>query len=753
MHFKVTRTPRVLITGVLLLGYLVQGALTQTVTGTILGTVKDTSGALVPDASVEIRNTETGATRVVQTDERGAYRALRLSPGNYQVQVSKPGFKVQLRTGITLSVAQEATIDVTLEVGEVTETVTVSAEAPLVETAGSATVSGLVTNEGIQDLPLNGRSFEQLAILQPGVVANTQSGGDFFGGRTLKISVGGARGSQNTYLLDGTTIDNVWNSTPGSATGLMLGVETIREFRVLVNNYSAEYGKNAGGVVNIVTLSGTNTLHGTLYEFLRNSALDAKNFFDDPKQPIPPFKRNQFGASVGGPIQRDKFFFHANYEGVRDRKGLTHAAAVLDEQAQKGFLPDPSDPSKLINVGIDPRVQPYVKLLPLPNGRTFGNGVAEWLGTSTQPASEDYFSGRLDYTISENDSIFGRYTFDDGGTTRVGALPILGSVEASRSHYATIQETHVFSPSLLSTFRIGFARNWLSLQPVQLVPLSPSLNFRSGRPFGAAGGIVVPALSAGLRGDPLSNCLVCPLVPVLNNFEWAGTVDWIKGRHTIKAGGQISRLQFNTTEFVAASWQYFFPSITSWFQAQPLFILGSPVESDPVRGLRQTMYAGFLQDEIQVWPNFNLSLGLRYENMRAPMEVNGKGSRWVHPTDLAPTEFGKEAIYDDFTKFGFSPRIGISWDPFGTGTTAVRAGFGLFYDHLGPLYNSAVPVEPPFGQFSLKLFPSFPNETIALGPPYFLESIAPTHSPYVMHFNLNVQRQISRDMEFTVGYA
>src|SRR5215471_2271901 len=280
----------------------------QTVGAGLQGTVSDITGAVLPGAIVAIKNSATGASIELLTDERGGYLAALLQPGEYEIQVSLAGFQTISRRGVRLTVGQNPVIDIKLEVGQLAREVDVLADANPINLT-SAALSGLVNDKEIRDLPLNGRSFQQLALLQPGVTAALAAGNDVVGGRTPKITINGARPEQNNFLLDGTDINNVYNKTPGSVAGVLLGVEAILEFQVLTNSYSAEFGRSAGGVINAVTRSGANEIHGSAFEFLRNSALDAKDFFDDKTKPIPPFKRNQFGATLGGPIERDKTFY------------------------------------------------------------------------------------------------------------------------------------------------------------------------------------------------------------------------------------------------------------------------------------------------------------------------------------------------------------------------------------------------------------------------------------------------------------
>src|SRR3989449_8819509 len=306
----------------------------------VQGTISDATGAVLPGASVNVKNSGTGSSVELVTDERGRYLAPVLQPGEYEIQASLPGFQTVTRRGIRLAVGQNAVVDIKLEVGGVTNQVEVIADANPINLT-SAALSGLVNDKQIRDLPLNGRSFTQLALLQTGVNAAYAAGSDVVGGRTPKITVNGARPEHNNFLLDGTDINNVYNKTPGSVGGVLLGVDAVLEFQVLTNAYSAEFGRSAGGVINAVTRSGTNAFHGSMFEFHRNSALDAKNFFDRASDPIPPFRRNQFGGVIGGPIRKDKTFFFAAYEGLRERLGITGLTSVPADNAGKGILSCP----------------------------------------------------------------------------------------------------------------------------------------------------------------------------------------------------------------------------------------------------------------------------------------------------------------------------------------------------------------------------------------------------------------------------
>src|SRR5262245_49385810 len=383
----------------------------QTVGAGLQGTISDTTGAVLPGAIVAIKNSATGANVELLTDERGRYLAALLQPGEYELQVSLAGFRTISRRGVRLAVGQNAVVDIKLEVGQIAGEVDVIADADPINLT-SAALSGLVNDKQIRDLPLNGRSFQQLALLQPGVTAALAAGNDVVGGRTPKISINGARPEQNNFLLDGTDINNVYNKTPGSVAGVLLGVDAVLEFQVLTNAYSAEFGRSAGGVINAVTRSGENRMHGSAFEFLRNSALDAKNFFDPLNKPIPSFKRNQFGATIGGPIHRDKTFFFGAYEGLIERLGISGVTSVPDESARQGNLPGRT-------VTLHPAIPAYITLfLPPPNGRNLGGGVAEHLFSTSQPTDEHFAQFRVDHSFSTSDRVLTRYTFDHGKVLR-----------------------------------------------------------------------------------------------------------------------------------------------------------------------------------------------------------------------------------------------------------------------------------------------------------------------------------------------
>ncbi|MBI2822450.1 MAG: TonB-dependent receptor, partial [Acidobacteria bacterium] len=436
-------------------------ALAQTTTATISGTVKDETGAVLPGVSIRVENPATGMTRTALTDDEGRYRAPELAPGEYQVAASLEGFQTTVRSGIHLTVGRHAVLDIILKVGAVDETITVMEEAPLIETT-SAALAGLVSEQQIRDLPLNGRNFVQLTLLETGVVQARTAGTSAVVGVGLKMSFHGARMDYNNFMMDGTSINSVNQFAIGGASGQAMGVETIREFQVVTSNFSAEFGRAGGGVINVVTKSGTNEFRGSAFYFHRNDNLDARNFFDrDPSEPTrrsapPEFKRNQFGFTAGGPIQRDKTFIFGGYEGLREGLGVTLFGNV---------------PSAVVRQGaVVSSVKPYLDLYPLPNGRDFGDGRAEFTRGDTEITRQDFFQLRVDQTFSDADSFFARYTMDDSDKSIPQTLGTWVQNDKVRSQYVTLEEKHIVSATLLNVARFGFNRTVVNYTQTALEP-------------------------------------------------------------------------------------------------------------------------------------------------------------------------------------------------------------------------------------------------------------------------------------------
>src|SRR2546426_3021140 len=438
----------------------------QVAGATLSGTITDPSGAALVHVDVSIKHSATGVTRTVTSDSAGFYTAPNLVPGDYQVTVAARGFSTSV-ADVTLTVGSNQTLDVGMKVGAANEKIVVTTEAPAVQLA-SSDLSAVVNATTVRELPLNGRSWTDLAALQPGVdTIQTQpsfSVGADRGNRGFgqQLTISGARPQQNNYRLDGVSLNDYANGAPGSVLGGNLGVDAIQEFSVLTSNYSAEYGKTSGGVVNAITRSGTNQLHGSVYEFLRNSKLDAKNYFDDRTLPIPPFKRNQFGAAIGGPIVRDHTFFFADYEGIRQSKGISTLAFVPSQNARSGLMcsnpagADPSNPCATTQITVDPSAAEYLTFYHSPNGPILGNGdTGEFTFVGQQIVNENFLTARVDHKVSNNDSLFGTYMFDKTPYSSPDGLNNVEFTTLTSRQFAALEETHIFSPGFANSIRIG----------------------------------------------------------------------------------------------------------------------------------------------------------------------------------------------------------------------------------------------------------------------------------------------------------
>lgn len=726
----------------------------QVTTATLTGVVTDETGAVVPGAQVTVTDTATGARRLVTADGAGRFQAPQLPPGPYEVIVTLPGFETLVRRGITLAIGQEANLTLAMKVGAVTEQVTVTGEAPIVDTSTSS-VSGVVEEKRIEELPLNGRDFSQLPLVQPGVYAIRNSDPTVTNkGFGTRVSMGGSRPDQTAWLLDGTNIKSMTNfGTPGSAAGLMLGVDAVREFQVLTSNYSAEFGRAAGGVINMVSKSGTNQLHGSAYEFLRNSALDARNFFDQDKAA---FKRNQFGGSFGGPIKKDKTFFFGNYEGMRQRLGLTNLALVPDANVHRGLIPAPGGGAQ--QVAIAPAILPYLNLWPLPNGPAIGGGLADLYAPASNSVNEDFFVIRADHHINDAQSLFSRFTFDQGNLVQPDPVPITNVLVNAHSRYATVQYQNIISPQFLMTSQIAYNRTLVGSNigttidyPARLdliLPgVPPQLNFPGATPFG-------PTTQNLFRS-------------VQNLYEFMESGHYAHGRHSLKFGADIEKIGYNRFERPSGSnGTYTWNSLADFVADNRLaaFAAAAP-GSDTTRSWSWLVFGTYFQDDLKLGRNLTLNLGVRYEPMTVPTEKHGRVSNipdWVTATSFQ-TNVG---LFQNPTKKNISPRVGFAWDPMGDGRTSVRGGFGIFFlDYHGAYIGTPGSKNPPFAASTANVLGNLGSSAAdlaritpallnaALSPNVLPELIAYHLKPsYEMKVNLTVERQLRRDLSVAVGY-
>jgi hypothetical protein len=712
----------------------------QLPTATILGTVRDASGAVVPGATLTAHSTETGQTRTAVSAADGSYRFAALPVGLYEVRISQPGFRSEVRSGLVLTVGQEAVVNFTLQVGATEQTVTVTAEAPLVNTT-TGSLGGLVSEERVADLPLNGRNFVDLTLLQPGIQENKSRSpvasaihGTFF-------SSNGAPMRSNNYLLDGAIMQDLAGANSSSASGASLGIEGIREWRVITNSFSAEYGMTMGSQMTIVTKSGTNSLHGSLFEYLRNDNLDARNFFDlktaaTPGR-LPEFKRNSFGGSLGGPLRQDKAFFHAVYEGVRERLGRTLVSRTIPASARVdgGLVPQ-----------IDPRIKPLLTLYPEPN---LPNN--EFTFPFNQRDREDFGQARLDHTISSSDTWFGRYTAHDSEFHQPRDFPQFAVTNVSRNQYATLSGNHVFSPTLLNTFRFSYSRTALAFDSPSGIQ-GPQLSFVPGKDVGTIG---VGGLTVLGPFDPT------PVNLRQNLFTWSDDLFYTRGRHSLKFGTLINRYQQFLQVSTGNRGRIAFADLTAFLQARPTNFFAVTPGSILDRTYHYSTFGFYLQDDWRLMPTFTLNLGLRYEFLTAPKEVRGRGAALVDIQRDASTTL-LESVIENPTLRNFSPRFGFAWDVRGDGRTAVRGGFGLLYDigTLGSALIAGTTATPPFSNRSTL---SGPAAVAQFAIPFvFPESAAGkavrtldyhVQQPYLMQYNLTVERELPLDMALTLAYG
>lgn len=720
----------------------------QVNTGTISGTVRDSSGAVLPGARVVVQNEDTGFARTFTADGDGRYSALSLNLGNYQVTATQEGFQTEVRRGIVLTVGREELVDLSLSVGATSQTVEVSGGASLVEST-TAALGSLVDDRTIRALPLNGRSYTQLALLQPGVIltspGQTASTAYTFGTGS-RYSVGGQLPNSNLFLLDGTDINDQANGTPGGAAGTNLGVDTILEFKIFTNSFKAEYGHSSGSIVSAVTRSGSNGFHGTAFEYIRNHVLDAKNFFDTGAPP--PFIRNQFGGVLGGPIKKDKTFFFLGYEGLRQGLGTTQFATVPTALARQGVLPTG-------NVTVNPAVVPFLNLYPLPNGHDFGDGTAQFVSSPTVITNEDYGMGRLDHQLTPNNSIFIRYTFDQDSVNAPLNLPDQVAVSATRRQYTTAQLNSILGSKALNNVRFAFNRTHSFFNQVTTPDPGPSVSIIPGQPLGglAVGGIVTAGATRA----------VAPLGPTAGqgSFLWAYDIietgddfSYIAGKHTLKIGADIQRVQDNTTNTGFLRGNYTFSTFTNFLMGKPSTLqAASPLGVTPFWGIRQTDVAIYGQDDYKVSSRLTLNLGLRWEAPSNPSDVNGRTS--ILPSFPATSMVVSKAFFQ-IGKKNFEPRFGLAWQLDGSGKTVLRVGAGIYHDQILPWAFSQQTRTPPFFASFLATNPPFPNGYQILGPGALLalNVMAPfDKTPADYQYNLSIQRELAKNTVLQIAYV
>src|SRR5258708_2072342 len=667
----------------------------QVAGGTISGTVTDSSGRVINNVQITITNVATGVARDLTTNDEGFYSAQNLLPGTYEAKFSAAGFKIEERKSIELTVGASIGLDQTLRVGSLNETVVVQSEVPAVQLSTSD-ISAVVNATTVRELPLNGRSWTDLAQLQPGVNAiQTQpnfSAGTDRGNRGFgqQLTISGARPQQNNYRLDGVSLNDYANGAPGSVLGGNLGVDAIQEFSVLTSNYSAEYGKTSGGVVNAITRSGTNAFHGSAYEFIRNDKLDAANFFEAGQRT--PVRSNELGGAIGGPTVKNHAFFFADYEGIRQSKGMANVDPVPSSTARSGLLhfdptgsPPPgctptSTPGQC-TVTVASAVTNYLKLYPVPT--CTGADVCQFNFSAQQIINENFVTTRVDHKFSDKDSLFTTYMFDRTPYSSPDSFGnvLLGSL-ISRQIVAA-EETHSFTPIFVNAVRFGYnhesVNNNQSLTAINSAAADPLLGAFVGRNAAFVNVNGLSPMPGGVGGLPT-------YFYRWNSFQGYDDAFFNRGTHAIKFGFAFERMLLRATALTDPNGIWFFNNLSSFLQAQPTKFQGGIASSLTPRNFRQSIIGGYIQDDWRWKPNLTLNLGLRYEMATVPTETSGKLVNLRNIMDVLPvcgvmvagSCSGTGALYSNPTLKNLEPRIGFAWDPFHNGQIAVRGGAGLF---------------------------------------------------------------------------
>lgn len=755
-----------------LLTLLAVAAAGQTTGATITGTVTDPSGASVPGAAVTARNTGTGAQRTTATDTKGFFSLPNLQPGSYEISYAANGFVKQVRSDLTLTVGQQLVLNAALKVGSNTQTVEVTGAPPAIQLATS-TISHTVESQTIRELPLNGRSWTDLATLQPGV-ANPEDQPPFNGGRGQRgfgnqISITGRRPQDNNYRIDGFSVMDYMNGGPGNVEGGALGVDAVQEFSVLTGTYPAEYGMATGGVINAITRSGTNQFHGSAYEFLRNSALDAANYFDDfNQQPKTPLHRNQFGGSAGGPIIKGHTFVFGDYEAIRETQSLTQSDVVPTAAARTGALvagavtPDPYA-VKFMNAFYP---------LPLPNSVIKGDsGIFAFPGS--QINNENFFTGRVDQTFSNHDTLSGTLEWDKNSLNSPDEFNNKRSNFGVTRELYGLQETHIFSPNVINSARVGLYRT-----PAQVGVTSGVTPQASDPSFGSVPNRFAP----DVKISGLTEFTGGTGAPSFYNFHY-NTIQFYDdlfdtvGSHGLKFGFSYERIRDNLTAATDGNGVFNFGSLAAFLTNNPksyTALRGGGVITG--RSVRQSVVGGYAQDDWRFSPTLTINAGLRYEYATIPTETHGDLS--ILPSLSAPLDRCAKVIagfcdptpgpyfLSNPTKWDLEPRFGLAWDPTGKGTTAIRAGFGMYdtlplpylfnleYVFTAPYFQLGVNTAPPAGSFTNSTNPNSAYNTIAANNKTLRQAYQDSNPKrsYVMQYTLNVQHQFSNTVALTLAY-
>ena len=727
-------------------------ALAQLPTAVILGVTKDSTGAVIPGAKVTARNIDTGQTRTVVTGNDGAYRIDALPVGNYQLTFSQASFKTEIQNGLNLTVGQEAVANVTLQSGDISQSITVTSAAPLISTTTSS-LGGLVDERRVADLPLNGRNYTDLTLLQPGVTKANPSLSGYLGSSGTQFSANGAPIRSNSYLLDGAITSNLTGVNGASAIGTTLGIDGILEYKVVTNSVTADYGAYMGSQSTIVSKSGTNEFHGNVFEYLRNSSLDARNYFDLPPAQLhhrlPEFRRNDYGASVGGPIKKNKAFAYLVYERLVSSLGTTNTATVLGagcHGAAGATITLAACPqlSPTPQVTIDPVMAPFVDLYPLPNV-----GTTQYGWSLPQTTLESYGQARFDQTISEKDSAFVRYTIDNADQTTPYILPTVDNILASRTQFLTLAENHIFSNVLLNAAHFSFSRSPIGINSTIS---GPSYSLVAGLPMGAIGPSGVSTLGTFQNA---------PRTLKQNIFTWSDDLIYTRGHHSMKFGFTVNHYQdFFDIEGLNKGVAQF--SNVANFLSNVLFSWQQVLPGSNLRRYIHFDTFGFYgMDDWRATPKLTLNMGMRYEPTTQPQEVHGIQAGLPNPATDPTTTVGLPYMLNPSLR-NWSPRFGFAYILDSSGSTVIRGGFSLLYDlqSYGTLLMLGAAYDSPFASS----YTSPANQTSKLTVPYVIPANATApltyrgavyrmNQPHMMQYNLAFERSLPGLIGLTLAYA
>ncbi len=725
-------------------------AVAQT-SSTITGEIKDTNGAALAGVRVTANHLDTGLTRTTTSEGEGRFVFPAMPVGLYELHAELTGFEPLSFPNVNLTVNDTTSVSLVMKVSSLTADVTVNSGEALVNTQ-TAELSYLVSEQTIRGLPLNGRNYTDLALLQPGVIGYAHRDGGSVVAHGLGMSINGQDPRSNVYLLDGTPQNDFTNGPAGSAAGTVLGVETIREFRVEANSYGAEFGRNSGGQINAVSKSGTNTWHGSAYEFHRNDNFDARNFFDAAKKPE--FKRNQFGGSFGGPIRPNRLFFFFGYESLRENLGRTVRTVVPDLDARNGVItrcsitPAAGQTCPAANiirtsVPVNAAIRPYLDEFPLPNvgESTVTGNLAAYAFGFQQQVRQHFFQERFDYNRSDRAQFFARYTLDNANQRLPTDYPQFPRTFLSRNQFFTGEARQTLSSNTLNTFRFSFSRTRVG-QDVEantsrrLTPFVPGQSIPGGIDIGGIPGRFGPQTSAGLR-----------LTQNVFGFEYGITHN--RGRHLIKAGSVVERYQDNMVNPTFSLGIFTFNSMTDFLRNTPVRFIGIAPNGALDRYWRFTLAGFYVQDSFRAHQRLTLNGGLRYEAATLPVDIHGRDSALINLTDRAPT-IGP--LYQNPTLHNFSPRLGFAWDVFGNGRTSVRGGYGVYFNTNNQQNLIVTVTNPPATPRPVVNNPTFPipnfNGSLSIRPVQFN-----LNNPYTQVWNLNLQRELWWNTVVTLGYA